>query len=255
MYRDADFYVLDDPLSAVDAHVGEQLFARVIGPDGLLAKATRVVALNTTAHLGQFDLVVCLRGEREAALGCSLAFSAVRQWLLIAGGKIEYFGPPSGAPITTVQLKNASGAQPMASDGNNDDATRAETPIISAIVRANGLRRSEKKAAATDHLAAAADDDDSERRLIDEEASSVGRVLLTAYRVYLRAFGVAYGGIYLIAMLVGWPFFAMLGGLQLANWSAASSNQTSAESLQNLLVYGGYNCGGSERRNLCASEN
>ena len=36
LYTDADIYFLDDPLSAVDAHVGKDLFDRVIGPNGLL---------------------------------------------------------------------------------------------------------------------------------------------------------------------------------------------------------------------------
>jgi len=37
VYQDCDVYLLDDPLSAVDSHVGRQLFTQVIGNDGLLA--------------------------------------------------------------------------------------------------------------------------------------------------------------------------------------------------------------------------
>ncbi len=36
VYSSADVYLLDDPLSAVDSHVGKHLFERVIGPKGLL---------------------------------------------------------------------------------------------------------------------------------------------------------------------------------------------------------------------------
>lgn len=36
MYSDADIYLLDDPLSAVDSHVGSHLFNKVIGPTGML---------------------------------------------------------------------------------------------------------------------------------------------------------------------------------------------------------------------------
>lgn len=35
-YSQADIYLLDDPLSAVDSHVGKHLFDKVIGPSGLL---------------------------------------------------------------------------------------------------------------------------------------------------------------------------------------------------------------------------
>jgi len=37
VYQDCDIYLLDDPLSAVDSHVGYHLFTKVIGSDGLLA--------------------------------------------------------------------------------------------------------------------------------------------------------------------------------------------------------------------------
>ena len=36
VYQDADIYLLDDPLSAVDSHVGKHIFEEVIGPNGLL---------------------------------------------------------------------------------------------------------------------------------------------------------------------------------------------------------------------------
>lgn len=40
-YSCADVYLLDDPLSAVDSHVGKHLFERVIGPRGLLKNKVR----------------------------------------------------------------------------------------------------------------------------------------------------------------------------------------------------------------------
>ena len=36
VYNNADVYFLDDPLSAVDSHVGKDLFKNVIGNSGLL---------------------------------------------------------------------------------------------------------------------------------------------------------------------------------------------------------------------------
>ena len=36
VYSDADVYLLDDPLSAVDASVGKHIFNNVIGPQGML---------------------------------------------------------------------------------------------------------------------------------------------------------------------------------------------------------------------------
>ena len=38
VYFNADIYLFDDPLSAVDAHVGKHIFDKVIGPKGTLRK-------------------------------------------------------------------------------------------------------------------------------------------------------------------------------------------------------------------------
>ena len=43
VYQDADIYLLDDPLSAVDSHVGKHIFEQVIGPEGLLKNKVAVV--------------------------------------------------------------------------------------------------------------------------------------------------------------------------------------------------------------------
>lgn len=40
-YQNADIYILDDPLSAVDAHVGKHIFDKVLGPNGLLKSKVR----------------------------------------------------------------------------------------------------------------------------------------------------------------------------------------------------------------------
>lgn len=41
VYQNSDVYVLDDPLSAVDAHVGKHIFNKVLGPSGLLKGKVR----------------------------------------------------------------------------------------------------------------------------------------------------------------------------------------------------------------------
>jgi ABC-type multidrug transport system fused ATPase/permease subunit len=60
VYARADVYLLDDPLSAVDAHVGKHLFQQVIGPEGLLADKTRVLVTHQTQYLPLADDVVLI---------------------------------------------------------------------------------------------------------------------------------------------------------------------------------------------------
>ncbi|XP_077538722.1 multidrug resistance-associated protein 1-like isoform X3 [Haemaphysalis longicornis] len=61
VYQNADLYVMDDPLSAVDAQVCSALFHGVIGPRGLLRKKTRVLATHTLSLLPLMDMVIVLK--------------------------------------------------------------------------------------------------------------------------------------------------------------------------------------------------
>lgn len=45
VYKESDIYFLDDPLSAVDSHVGKHIFEHVIGPTGLLRKKVKYLKL------------------------------------------------------------------------------------------------------------------------------------------------------------------------------------------------------------------
>ena len=60
---DADVYLLDDPLSAVDVHVGKHLFEQVIGPRGLLRAKTRVLVTHGLHYLPHCDRLLFLSGR------------------------------------------------------------------------------------------------------------------------------------------------------------------------------------------------
>uniref|UniRef100_A0A8C5H211 ABC-type glutathione-S-conjugate transporter n=1 Tax=Gouania willdenowi TaxID=441366 RepID=A0A8C5H211_GOUWI len=60
VYRKADVYLLDDPLSAVDAHVGQHIFDKVIGPKGVLGDKTRILVTHGMSFLPQADLILVL---------------------------------------------------------------------------------------------------------------------------------------------------------------------------------------------------
>lgn len=62
-YRDADIYLLDDPLSAVDAHVGTHIFNKCIGPKSRLAKrrSTRILVTHQVHFLKEADWLVVLK--------------------------------------------------------------------------------------------------------------------------------------------------------------------------------------------------
>lgn len=66
VYRAADIYLIDDPLSAVDTHVQSHLFDACLGPKGFLARqnATRVLITHQLHFLQEADWIVVLKDVR-----------------------------------------------------------------------------------------------------------------------------------------------------------------------------------------------
>ncbi|CAJ1015206.1 ABC transporter/P-loop containing region of AAA domain containing protein, putative, partial [Leishmania lindenbergi] len=67
VYADRDVYVLDDPLSALDAQVGERVMRECVC--GALAGKTRVLATHQVSAAAYADLVVLLEEGRVAFQG------------------------------------------------------------------------------------------------------------------------------------------------------------------------------------------
>uniref|UniRef100_A0A3P8P716 ATP-binding cassette, sub-family C (CFTR/MRP), member 2 n=1 Tax=Astatotilapia calliptera TaxID=8154 RepID=A0A3P8P716_ASTCA len=69
VYSQADIYLLDDPLSAVDSHVGKHLFENVIGPNGLLKDKTRILVTHGISFLPYVDEIVVLENGVISEVG------------------------------------------------------------------------------------------------------------------------------------------------------------------------------------------
>uniref|UniRef100_A0A8C8WXI6 ATP binding cassette subfamily C member 3 n=1 Tax=Panthera leo TaxID=9689 RepID=A0A8C8WXI6_PANLE len=69
VYREADLFMLDDPLSAVDSHVAKHLFDQVIGPEGVLAGKTRVLVTHSINFLPQMDFIIVLADGQVSEAG------------------------------------------------------------------------------------------------------------------------------------------------------------------------------------------
>ncbi|XP_060116445.1 multidrug resistance-associated protein 1-like isoform X2 [Heteronotia binoei] len=69
VYCNADVYLLDDPLSAVDAHVGKHIFEQVIGPKGILKNKTRVLVTHGVSYLPLMDLIIVMTEGKISEMG------------------------------------------------------------------------------------------------------------------------------------------------------------------------------------------
>ncbi|KAG0364528.1 hypothetical protein BGZ54_007412 [Gamsiella multidivaricata] len=68
-YGGADVYLLDDPLSAVDAHVDRHLWDNLIGPHGILKDKTRILVTHGIHHLEHVDQIIVMKDGEIAELG------------------------------------------------------------------------------------------------------------------------------------------------------------------------------------------
>ncbi|KAF0310803.1 Multidrug resistance-associated protein 1 [Amphibalanus amphitrite] len=69
VYSNSDIYFLDDPLSAVDSHVGKHIFENVIGPEGMLSKKTRILVTHGITYLPYTDTITVLKEGRVSETG------------------------------------------------------------------------------------------------------------------------------------------------------------------------------------------
>ncbi|KAF9109213.1 hypothetical protein BGX27_007864 [Mortierella sp. AM989] len=78
-YQDADIYLLDDPLSAVDAHVDQHLWQSLIGPNGLLKDKTRLLVTHGIHHLDEVDQIMVMKDGTISEVGSHEQLLASRQ--------------------------------------------------------------------------------------------------------------------------------------------------------------------------------
>uniref|UniRef100_A0A8C6TRJ6 ABC-type glutathione-S-conjugate transporter n=1 Tax=Neogobius melanostomus TaxID=47308 RepID=A0A8C6TRJ6_9GOBI len=69
LYSDADVYLLDDPLSAVDSHVAKHIFDNLIGPEGALKGKTRILVTHGITFLPQVHNIMVMVEGRVSEMG------------------------------------------------------------------------------------------------------------------------------------------------------------------------------------------
>ncbi|CAG5116009.1 unnamed protein product, partial [Candidula unifasciata] len=72
LYANSDIYIMDDPLSAVDSHVGKHIFKRVLSDKGLLKNKTRIMTTNAVHWLPLVDVIIVMQDGRITEVGSYL---------------------------------------------------------------------------------------------------------------------------------------------------------------------------------------
>uniref|UniRef100_A0A4W3K5P2 ATP-binding cassette, sub-family C (CFTR/MRP), member 3 n=1 Tax=Callorhinchus milii TaxID=7868 RepID=A0A4W3K5P2_CALMI len=169
LYSDSDVYLLDDPLSAVDAHVAKHIFDQVIGPEGALKGKTRVLVTHGVSFLPQVDHIVVLVDGRVSEQGSY-------QQLLERQGAFAEFLHTYGTHSLPTQLPPLRCADPHRQVSVH--SMEMEPPGRKSTRR----RRSQKKVEP-------AKPPGPTQKLIQAETTETGTVKLAVFWVYVKAVG------------------------------------------------------------------
>lgn len=161
-YQDADIYLLDDPLSAVDAHVDRHLWQNLIGPNGLLKDKTRILVTHGVHHLGRVDQIVIIKE------GCIFGAGTYEQ-LLSAGS------------LTSQELSLSVETEAPAEGGDDLAVVAASAELSVGSVDAN------KKSDSVVDGAEIKDGQDGEGQLIQKEEYTHGGAGWKEFLSYAKA--------------------------------------------------------------------
>ncbi|GAU92896.1 hypothetical protein RvY_04916-3 [Ramazzottius varieornatus] len=198
VYSDADVILLDDPLSAVDAHVGKHIFEQAIGPKGLLRGKTRILVTHGITYLPQTDLIVVLDKGKLSEVGSYLqllcnngAFAEfLRLYFLEEQDKDEEDIDPEVQSVKEDLLQRAgsnhSSKRPsttaMRRSSVESKIREAFNRTLSHVSSTNKGKEAPKKS--TSKVEAKVET--AAGKLVEEETAEIGNVKLSVYDTYFK---------------------------------------------------------------------
>ncbi|XP_061612365.1 ATP-binding cassette sub-family C member 3 isoform X4 [Phyllopteryx taeniolatus] len=250
LYSDADVYLLDDPLSAVDAHVSKHIFDNLIGPEGALKGKTRILVTHGISYLPQVDNIVVMADGRVSEMG------SYQELLKQNGAFAEFLRNYALEDIVeedeaTEEIIDDEDLYPEDTLSNHTDMVDSE-PVINeakrkfirqiSIISADGetpKSRSVRRHGCSQRKHPEPQEKESQRieKLIQAETAETGRVKLKVYLEYAKAVGLLLS--VLICILYGCQSAAAIGAnIWLSEWTNdALQNQTEDNVNMRVGVY------------------
>ncbi|XP_013810458.2 ATP-binding cassette sub-family C member 2 isoform X1 [Apteryx mantelli] len=224
VYNNADIYLLDDPLSAVDAHVGKYLFDHVLGPKGLLQKKTRILVTHSISFLSQVDNIVVLVAGAVSEHGSYSTLLANRgafaQFLNSYGAQEKDAPDEKAAAVALIEDEEQGdeNTEPCVEEGPDDVVTM--TMKREASIQRRKFSRSLSARSTKSYQEAQKETPKKLKgqQLIEKEAVETGKVKFSMYLRYLRAVG--WGFSFWVAMGYLAQYVAFVGtNLWLSAWT------------------------------------
>ncbi|XP_048194448.1 ATP-binding cassette sub-family C member 2 [Perognathus longimembris pacificus] len=252
VYQNSDIYILDDPLSAVDAHVGKHIFQKVLGPNGLLHGKTRLLVTHSIHFLPQVDEIVVVgngtileKGSYNTLLANKGVFAKNQKLFM------KHLSPEEEATVNDSEEEdNDDGLIPSMEELPEDAASltmKRENSLHRTMSRSS-RSSSRRLKSLKDSLKTRKANGPQEKeevvkgqKLIQKEFMETGKVKFSIYLKYLQAIGSC--SIVLIILIYVMNSVAFIGSnLWLSAWTGDSEtfNSTTYPSSRRDLRIGVY---------------
>ncbi|KAF3988772.1 hypothetical protein FT663_03860 [Candidozyma haemuli var. vulneris] len=238
VYARADVYLLDDPLSAVDEHVGRHLIDHVLGPNGLLKSKCKILATNAIHVLSIADNMHMVKDGSLVEQGTYLEImsqerSQLRQLILSFGKKRGDDSTVPSSSATSVKGGN-SDLDDLKGSGTLESSENSSDFEVSSLRRASDatlITDEERLLRSTDEDEEEEEDEDAEAR---KEKYQQGKVKWDVYKSYARACGPVSVLIFLSSTIVSMTF-NVSSNVWLKHWSEVNTEMGFNPSLVKYL--------------------
>lgn len=275
VYSHADIVLLDDPLSAVDSHVGRHIFENVISSTtGILAQSTRILVTHGLHYLKFCDKIIVMKAGEISEMGTYQelmarqgAFSEFLEEFLVEETKkrgrsvsfgddaeevteilneMEKVSPGRRRRIESQLSQEVVNAAPIHDKSPSPIREVPSSPTKNGTIlpaqtdedRPIVVGKAEEKVALLGEEAK----NSQKSRLVEKEAVETGKVKWSVYLTYIKAIGlviaVLFIAVYILSSVLG-----VASNLWLAKWSddaqmiQSTSNGSSYETNMRLAIY------------------
>lgn len=249
VYARADVYLLDDPLSAVDEHVGRHIIDNVLGEEGLLSSKCIVLATNSIPVLSHASYITMV--DNGSIVDCGpfnevIASKGPIQALLNEFGRKKKSSSSKGDASETATVVDETSENGDSLTPGTRSASASMTDIVTLTagdkppLPRSRRRRSLRRASAASFAHPTADD---EREEENKEHAEQGKVKWDVYLEYAKASNF-YGVIAYLVLLVLSQGLNVSGNVWLKHWSEVNTGSGSNPHVGRYLgIYAAFGIG------------
>ncbi|GFR18764.1 multidrug resistance-associated protein 1, partial [Trichonephila clavata] len=208
VYQDADIYLLDDPLSAVDSHVGAHIFKHVIGPEGVLQNKTRILATHDYSALQEVDKIYLMSEGR-------ILESGTYQELLDQRGEFARLIEEYLRKQIEEETEDESDEEKRTPDAESPSIKKLSTEDLKAQMQRLGSRLSRT----ISRTISLEEKDPKKVRFIEKERMEIGRVKAGIFWIYFR-YATVHLAFSFILGFAAYKAFEIGSNVWLSKWSS-----------------------------------